>query len=291
MVASGGGTYDWSMLNTSKQGRVAKTVLITGASSGIGWATAELLVAAGYRVFGTGRAQDPAGPPGVAMRTLDVADEASVRACVDSVIADAGSVDVLVSNAGRLVHGLVEEVPLPVAQRMFEANFWGATRMVNAVLPGMRARRRGQVIVVGSISNWVTVPLNGFYSASKAALSRYAEALRNETWHLGIRVTLVEPSDVTTPIWQKAHKLAAGLPEYRPLAERMQSAVSQLVDKGLSPTEVGGFIAKLVDEEDPAPVYRVGALARRMPWLRVVMPARFFERGMRKRFGIENLSQ
>jgi short-subunit dehydrogenase len=135
------------------------------------------------------------------------------------------------------------------------------------------------------------VPLNGFYSASKAALSRYTEALRSETYHLGIRVALIEPSDVTTPIWQKAEKLTPRLPDYGPLAERMQSAVSALVGKGLSPAEVGQVVARVVDEEDPSPVYRVGALARRMPWLRVLMPARFFERGMRKRFGIEKLSQ
>jgi NAD(P)-dependent dehydrogenase (short-subunit alcohol dehydrogenase family) len=290
MVVSGGGAYDWCMRNTPKPGTPTKTVLITGASSGIGWATAELLVRAGYRVYGTGRAKHPAGPVGVAMRTLDVEDEASVRACVDAVIAEAGAVDVLVSNAARLVHGLVEEVPLGVAQRMFEANFWGAARMVNAVLPGMRARRQGRVVIVGSISNWVTVPLNGFYSASKAALSRYTEALRSETQHLGIRVALIEPSDVTTPIWQKADKLEPRLPEYRALAERMQSAVSGLVNKGLSPAEVGQVIARVVDEKDPAPVYRVGALAKRMPWLRVVIPARSFERGMRKRFGIEKLN-
>ena len=289
MVASGDGSYDSGMLRGLKLSAPAKTVMITGASSGIGWATAELLMAAGHRVYGTGRAKDPVGPRGVSMRTLDVEDDASVQSCVDSVLADAGRLDVLISNAGRFVHGLVEEVPLPVAQRMFEANFWGAARMVNAVLPGMRARREGKVIVVGSISNWVTVPLNGFYSASKAALTRYTEALRHETHHLGVRVTLVEPSDVTTPIWQKAEKLAPRLPEYQLLAERMQSAVSALVDKGLSPAKVGEVIARVVDEDDPDPVYRVGGLAKRMPWLRVVMPARLFEQGMRKRFAIQGI--
>jgi len=103
-----------------------------------------------------------------------------VRGCIDWVLAEAGRLDVLVNNAGRLVWGPVEEVPLSVAQRMFEANFWGAARMVNAVLPGMRARHQGRVIVVSSVASWVTVPLNGYYSASKAALSRYAEALRHE---------------------------------------------------------------------------------------------------------------
>jgi len=274
------------MPNPLHRAQSPKTILITGASSGIGWAAAELLVAAGHRVYGTGRARDPAGPPGVAMRTLDVEDEASVRRCVDSVLADAGRVDVLVNNAARLVYGVVEEVPLLAAQRMFEANFWGAARMVNAVLPGMRARRQGQVIVVGSLSNWVAVPLNGFYSASKAALTRYTEALRYETHPLGVRVTLIEPSDVATAIWQRAEKLTPRLPDYTALAASMQSAVTRLVAQGLSPADVGRVIAKVVATEDPDPVYRVGALAKRMPWLRVVAPAKFFERGMRKRFGI-----
>jgi len=104
-------------------------------------------------------------------------------------------------------------------------------------------------------------------------------------------VTLVEPGDVITPLWQKAEKPAPRLREYKALVERMQSAVTALVANGMSPEQVGRVIADVVDEEDPKPVYSIGAVARRLPWLRVVAPARFFERGMRKRFGIERLEE
>jgi len=290
MGPPGAWSYDREMSKSRPRAALAKTVLITGASSGIGWATAQQLMAAGHRVFGTGRAQAPVGPPGVSMRTLDVEDEATVQTCVDSILAEAGRLDVLVNNAGRLVYGPVEEVPLPVAQRLFEVNFWGTARMVNAALPHLRAQRDGQVIVVGSVASAVTVPFNGFYAASKAALARYTEALRHETKHLGVRVTLVEPADVATSLWQKAETIAPRLPVYASMSVQIQAAVNTLRSDAMPAEAVGRLIAGLVDEPDPAPVLRVGALTRRMPWLRVLVPARAFERGMRRRFGLDRLS-
>lgn len=266
-----------------------KTIVITGASSGIGRFTAEHLVAAGHRVYGTSRASSPEGPAGVRMLTLDVDDDNSVRRCVKTVLAEAGRIDVLINNAGRLVYGLIEDVPLVEAQRMFESNFWGAARMVAAVLPSMREQRRGHILVVGSLSNWVTIPMNGFYSASKAALSRYTEALRHETRHWGVRVALVEPSDVASAIWGNALKYPARLPGYQRLAERVVAAVEALLVAAPAPTAVARLMVRLVDTEDPAPVYRVGSTARQMPWLRVMMPDRYFERGLRKRFGLAGL--
>ena len=290
MVAVAERLYGWGMNKTAHEQEPRKTILVTGASSGIGRLTAEGLVAAGHRVYGTSRAPDAAGPAGVRMLTLDVEDEGSVHGCVGMVLAEAGHLDVLINNAGRMVHGLLDDVPLVEAQRMFETNFWGAARMVSAVLPGMRERGCGQVLMVGSPSNWVTVPMNGFYSASKAALARYTEALRHETMHWGIRVSLVEPSDVASSIWSRARKYPARLPGNAPLAERVVSALQSLLDVAPPPTEVARLMVRLVDEKSPASVYRVGSLARRMPWLRVLMPARFFERGLRKRFGIEGIS-
>lgn len=267
----------------------SKIILVTGASSGIGRSTAEHLVAAGHRVYGTSRALCAEGPAGVRMLTLDVEDEESVQRCVDAVLVEAGRIDVLINNAGRLVYGLIEDVPLVEAQRLFETNFWGAARVVKAVLPSMRERRRGHVLMVGSLSNWVTVPMNGFYSASKAALTRYTEALRHETRHWGVRVALVEPSDVASSIWSRAQKYPAKLPGYAPLAQRVVAALEPLLKAAPPPTEVARLMVRLVDEDDPAPVYRVGSLARRMPWLRVVVPARYFDKDVRKRFGIAGL--
>ncbi len=214
--------------SSSKNPGVSRVILVTGASSGIGWATAERFQRAGHRVFGTSRCAETKGPPGVTMLPLDVEQDESVRTCISTVLAEAGRVDVLVSNAGRLVMGPSEEVPLADAQRMFETNFWGAVRVVNAVLPGMRARKDGHVILVGSMSAWVTLPLNAFYSASKAALGRYAEALRHETMHLGIHVALIEPSEIATPFWERAHKVPARISDYTPLREPILAGLKPL---------------------------------------------------------------
>lgn len=174
-------------------------VLVTGASSGIGRVTAEHFDAAGYRVFGTSRTPGATSHrAGVHMLPLDVRGESSVRTCVDNVQAEAGRIDVLVSNAGHMVFGPAEEVPLEDARAMFDTNFWGAARVVNAVLPRMRDRGAGHVVLVGSIAAIAAIPMNAFYAASKSALARYAEALRHETARFGIHVVLVEPADFRT---------------------------------------------------------------------------------------------
>ena len=197
-----------------------KVVLVTGASSGIGRVAAQRFAEAGHTVFGTSRAPGAGGPQGVSMLALDVADAASVEACVGAVLAEAGRIDVLVSNAGRMVFGPAEEVPLAEAQQMFETNFWGAARLVNAVLPAMRTRGRGHVVFVGSVAASVAIPLNAYYAASKAALARYSEALRQEVQHLGVRVTLVEPGDVRTRFWESARVVPSQIPAYASLRAR-----------------------------------------------------------------------
>jgi NADP-dependent 3-hydroxy acid dehydrogenase YdfG len=259
--------------------------LVTGASSGIGWATAEQLQRAGYRVFGTSRSREAKGPAGVTMLALDVEQDASVRACIGTVLGEAGHIDVLVSNVGRLVFGPAEEVPMAEAQRMFETNFWGTVRVVNAVLPGLRARKRGHIVVVGSVAAWLACPLNAFYAASKAALARYTEAVRVETLGLGVQVVLVEPSEVATRFWEVGHKVEPRLADYAPLG-RVYGAVAGLFANALEPEQIADAIVAIARDPAPKPVYRIGAIARRMPWMRVALPVRFFERGLRKRFGL-----
>jgi NAD(P)-dependent dehydrogenase (short-subunit alcohol dehydrogenase family) len=287
MVAGARSGYHQRMSKHASQNAGApKVILVTGASSGIGWATAERFHLAGHKVFGTSRSAEARGPAGVTMVALDVEHDESVQACIRRVLDDAGRVDVLVSNAGRLVFGPSEEVPLADAQRLFETNFWGSVRVVNALLPGMRARRAGQVILVGSMSAWVTMPLNAFYSASKAALARYAEALRHETMHLGIQVALVEPSEIATPFWERGLKVPSRFSDYLPIREPIFAGLPSLFAGAPQPARLAAVIEAIAGEADPKPIYRFGGLARRMPWMRVLVPARAFERGFRKQFGL-----
>src|SRR5690606_35507590 len=158
-----------------------KVVLITGASSGLGRATARLLAERGYRVFGTSR-RPPADAPtgGVEPLALDVCADASVAACVQTVLARAGRIDALINNAGYELGGALEEATLEEAQRQFETNFFGAVRMIRAVLPAMRRQGGGRIVNVSSLAGLAPVPFLGLYSASKFALEGYSEALRHE---------------------------------------------------------------------------------------------------------------
>jgi len=264
-----------------------KIILVTGASSGIGWATAECFQKSGHRVFGTSRTPVARGPEGVTMLPLDVERDESVHACVGIILSEAGHLDVLVSNAGRLVFGPSEEIPLDEAKRMFETNFWGTVRMVNAVLPGMRARRTGHLILIGSMSAWVALPFNGFYAASKAALGRYAEALRHETMHLGLHVSLVEPGEIATALWKNALHSPARPSDYAPIRDGLHRTLQAMFGSAPPPGALAAIIEKIASSADHDPVYRFGGLARRLPWMRVLFPARFFEWGLRRNFGLD----
>jgi NAD(P)-dependent dehydrogenase (short-subunit alcohol dehydrogenase family) len=280
---------DRTHLSAMANGKQRKVVLVTGASSGIGRAAAARFREAGHVVFGTSRKAQAGAPGEPELLALDVEDAASVAACVGAVLDRAGRIDVLVSNAGRMVFGPAEEVPLEEAQRMFECNLWGAARLVNAVLPAMRAQGGGHVVVVGSIAAGVAIPLNAFYAASKAALARYTEALRLEVRHLGVRVALVEPGDVRTRFWDDARVVPPVVPAYAELRRRVLDALGPALAGALDPAEVAAAVVEAAVAEAPAPVYRVGAMTRRMPWMRALMPATVFEGGLRRRFGLDRV--
>ena len=149
---------------------MSQTILVTGASSGIGQATARLLAQRGFNVFGTARKPESTQSHGVTMVALDVRSDESVRACLAQVMTKAGRLDVLVNNAGYTVTGAAEETSVDEAKAQLETNFFGAVRMVNAVLPGMRAAGAGKVINISSLAGNTAIPYSAFYSASKFAL-------------------------------------------------------------------------------------------------------------------------
>ncbi len=149
---------------------IPKTILITGASSGVGQATARLLVQHGDRIFGTSR--NPTSREKISlveMIALDVRSNESVTAGINTVLGQAGCVDVLINTAGYELAGALEEATLDEVKAQFETNFFGVIRMVDAILPMMRQQRRGQIINVSSLTGFVAVPFLGIYSASKLA--------------------------------------------------------------------------------------------------------------------------
>ena len=261
-----------------------RIVLVTGATSGIGAATAKAFAARGDQVFGAARTPVD-GEAGQVLR-LDVRDEASVATCLAEVERRAGGLDVLVNNAGVMLFGPVEEVPLSEARALFETNFWGVARVVNAALPLLRRSEGARIINVGSIAGTSAIPMNGFYAATKHALAGYTEALRHEASTFGVKVSLVEPSDFRSRLWSGAPITPARLPAYTSLRARVLPRVEAMIAAAPDPSPVAARIVALAAEPHPALHNPVGTWAKLLPRLKAWMPEAAFERGMKKRFGL-----
>lgn len=264
-----------------------KTVLITGASAGIGQAAARALAAAGFRVFGTSRS--PHGDEdGVEMLELDVRLDDSVTRCVAAVVARAGGIDVLINNAGIEYVGIAEETSMEDARAVFETNFFGVVRMTNAVLPHMRARRRGRIINVGSLAAWVGEPGEAFYSASKRALAGYTEALRHEVWPLGIDVVLVEPGAFRTGIIPPASSDQAGaIRDYDEVRRAALRTLRAALVRGGDPRTAAEALVRIAQVPSPRLRYGTGAEGRWIPLARVLLPQRVFDYALRRGFGLK----
>src|SRR5688572_8040299 len=180
--------------------RFERTIaLVTGASSGIGQATAERLAKAGYTVYGTSRRGTSVGARSFHMLPLDVTSDASVDAAVGEVMRREGRIDLLVNNAGfGVAPGGAEESSIEQARLIFDTNFFGIVRMTRAVVPHMRRQGSGRIINMGSVLGFLPMPYMALYSATKHAVAGYSESLDQELRTLGIRVSVVEPAYINT---------------------------------------------------------------------------------------------
>ena len=265
---------------------MSETILVTGASSGIGQSTARLLAERGFTVFGTARKPDTKKRESFTMLALDVRSDESVRACVDQVMAKTGRLDVLVNNAGYSVTGAAEETSVDEAKAQLETNFFGAVRMVNAVLPGMRARGAGKIISISSLAGNTAIPYSAFYSASKFALEGYSESLWYEVRPFGISVSLVEPGFVNTPIGEASPAAARPLPAYDASRKSMLAAFGHALKAGIPPEQVARRVLQIIEQQNPGLRYRVGAQATWLPRLRSVVPWNVYAAGVRKTFAV-----
>jgi NADP-dependent 3-hydroxy acid dehydrogenase YdfG len=229
-------------------------ILITGASRGIGRGIAEELTAKGHEVVATARDVSMlTDVPAVARLQLDVTDEGSVNAA----IAAAGPIDVLVSNAGATVRAPMETVPVAEVRRLFELNTFGALRVAQAVMPGMRERGTGKLIFVSSIQGRIAIPLIGPYAASKWALEAIAETLAIEAAHFGISVHVLEPGAVSSGGAERAKVFLDEDNPYRPLLDQLSGFRSDPV----TVQEVAGAVLQVVEDSDSPLRIPVGAAA------------------------------
>lgn len=264
----------------------ARFALVTGASSGLGRATARRLMRDGWRVFNASLAPPPEPDDGVAFVEVDVRSDESVARGVARVLDAAGRVDLLVNNAGVLLVGPAEECTLDEARALFEVNFWGAVRTTNAVLPAMQVQRHGRIIVVGSLAGLVAAPGEAFYAASKAALGRYTEALRYEVAAFGIAVSLVEPGAFRTSLHGGAAAASRRLAAYDGVRERIAQTLAQNARRGAGPEHVARLIARIARVRRPRLRYPVGLDARWVPRLQRWAPDALFARAVARRFGL-----
>lgn len=260
-----------------------KVVLITGVSSGIGQATARLLVERDFTVFGTARNPSSVGAiPGVEVLTLDVRSDESVNTCVDAVLKRTGWLDILVNNAGYLLRGVVEEVTLEEAKAQFETNFFGVVRMVKRVLPIMRKQGSGQIINISSGVGLASLPFVGFYSASKFALEGYSEALRHEVKPFRIKVSLVEPGFVKTELYNNEQLSGNPISDYDPWRQRASKAVIKHREESLNPARVAEDILRIIESKSPRLRNIVGKEIARTFLMRRLLPESLFEQGARR---------
>ncbi len=263
-----------------------KVALVTGVSSGIGQATATLLSSRGFRVFGTMRRPSEAnGRLGdVELIQLDVRDEESVRSCLRTVLDRAGRIDALVNNAGFTLIGSLEETSLEEAREVFETNFFGVLRMTRAVLPVMRAQGSGRIVNMGSVVGFLPAPYQGIYAASKHALEGYSESLDHEVRQFGVRVSVIEPGFTRTKISQNSQVAGRPLEAYASERSRVLDAIRENTANGEDPGAVAAVIFQALTTRSPRPRYPVGREAQLLNRLRKLIPAKFFDKSLRKQF-------
>jgi short-subunit dehydrogenase len=263
-----------------------RVVLITGASSGFGRTTASLLAGRGFRVFGTSRRPASADGDGFEMLPLDVDADESAEACVRTVIQRAGRLDVLVNSAGYVLAGGIEETSVAEAKAQFETNFFGAVRMVNAVLPLMRGQKSGQIINIGSLAATLPVPFEGFYAATKAALVAYSEVLRSEVKAFNIKVSIVEPGFFKTNLANASRRGDRPIEDYREMRKRALSRLVEHIEGGDDPKLVAETIVGIIQSNSPRLRYPIGK-EKRYVRLRAIVPGSMFESSIRKHWRLD----
>ena len=257
--------------------------LVTGASSGIGEATAKRLAMAGYKVYGTSRRGAQSSPRSFAMLPLDVTRDESVEAAVKELIRLEDRIDLLVNNAGfGVAPAGAEESSIEQAKAIFETNFFGLIRMTRAVVPHMRRQGSGRIINIGSVLGFLPMPYGALYAATKHAVEGYSESLDHELRTRGIRVSVIEPAYTKTQFDANFLAPDAKLDEYREVRALLDKVLKEVMATADEPTVVADVVLQAATAVRPKLRYTAGGLANRLQLLRRFAPARLVDVGIRK---------
>src|SRR6266436_4065537 len=282
--------------------RGTQTVLITGATDGLGKAAALLLAERGYRVFAAGRSAEKrakldvlAREKGLPLETLemDVCDDRSVQKAVSYVYQESGAIDVLINNAGLVYVGAVEDLRMEDWRRQFETNFFGVLRVTQAVLPQMRERRKGRILMMSSVSGFVTPPTQGAYSASKHAIEALSNALRHELYPFGIHTILIQPGYIMTNIQNTAMEMAQTYqekftsgPYAKIYASYLGNATSTRAQSKTTPEDCARIMLKAIEAPRPKARYGLTPLATLAKFTKWALTDNAADHMIRRRYGI-----
>ena len=259
-----------------------KNVLVTGASSGIGKAIANTLAQLGFHVYGVSRHGGDDiqyGDGFIKMLKLDVTDDTSVKSTVQSIFAEAGSVDILINAAGTGICGAVDECTAADAMAQMNTNYFGVIRMINAVVPQMRSRRCGLIINIGSVGGIFSIPFQSLYSSSKFAIEALTECMRIELKPFGVKACIIEPGDIKTGFTaartytEKAKNSDYGEPFKRAIAQMEKDETG-----GASPQIIADAAVKIIKRKNPPVRKVVGGLYSFFAFLKRIFPALLVEK-------------
>ncbi len=268
-------------------GRTARVALVTGASAGIGQACAEVLHGAGWIVVGSSRRGTATG--GWRGLVMDVDDGASVRAGVSGVVTAHGRIDAVVACAGWGVAGAAERTSIDEAKAQLETSFWGCVRVVQAVLPVMRAQGGGRIVLMSSIGGVIGIPFQAFYSASKFALEGFGEALAYEVTPFRIEVTLVQPGNTRTGFTASRRIAAASRDDavYGAVQAKAVAVMERDELNGIPPDRVAVTVRRVLDANHPPRRVSVGKADERAGLLaKRILPFRLFQTAAKGSLGV-----
>ena len=259
---------------------MTKTVLVTGASAGIGKATAILLAQNGYNVYGAARRTEKMQDLknyGIKPIALDVTKDESVTACIEQIFKEAGSIDILVNNAGFGSYGAIEDITMQDAKYQLEVNVFGAMRLTQLVLPKMRQNQYGKIINISSVGGKIAFPFGGWYHASKFALEGLSDSLRMEVKQFGIDVIVIEPGSVKSE-WKdiafgNLQKTSANTasPYYDGATAFFNATKKMAEEKSSDPMVIVDLIYKAIEAKKPKTRYAGGFMAKPALFMRKIL--------------------
>jgi len=267
---------------------VKKVLLITGASSGIGKASAKYLLEKGNMVYGASR-NAASGDFSFTPLNMDVNNDDSVNDAISRIINQEGKIDAVINCAGFGLAGAIEDTSVDEAKELFETNFFGLFRVCKAVIPEMRKQKAGLIINIGSLAGLVPIPFQSFYSSSKYAVESFTETLRIELLPFEIKVVLIEPGDFNTGF--TANRKTAALSKVNGIYRDKFSKAISIMEKdesgGPSPVKIAELIGRIMDDPSPRLRYTAGKLSQILPVkLRNYIPHKLSEYLLMKYYGL-----